>query len=201
MELQKAINQLSEIHAQVSKTEFYRGFKAVPVAITGLGAFLAALLQPWIIGNSNPVAFVWYWQTIALINIVFIGYFIGYSYFYHETRLERQKARNMLRQFLPCVVTGALITWAFLRLDEPAILYYLPGIWSALFGLGTFSCRPYFPASTFWVGLYYLFAGAVLLIGMPTELTLQPWVMGLTFGIGQLSVAAVLYWDLERQHG
>jgi hypothetical protein len=29
----------------------------------------------------------------------------------------------------------------------------------------------------------------------------SPWAMGLTFGIGQLLAAAVLYWNLERRYG
>jgi hypothetical protein len=29
----------------------------------------------------------------------------------------------------------------------------------------------------------------------------SPWAMALTFGVGQLLAAAVLYWNLERNHG
>ena len=63
------------------------------------------------------------------------------------------------------------------------------------FALGIFACRPYLPSKVFWVGLFYLVAGCLLLL--PT-LHWQAWGMGLVFGFGQIFAALVLYWDLER---
>jgi hypothetical protein len=51
------------------------------------------------------------------------------------------------------------------------------------------------------VAVFYLIAGAVCLVLSHGEAALSPWAMGLPFGIGQLLVAAVLYWSLERCHG
>jgi hypothetical protein len=42
MELQRAITQISEIHAQVLRNELFRGYRAVPVAITSGLALVAA---------------------------------------------------------------------------------------------------------------------------------------------------------------
>ena len=42
------------------------------------------------------------------------------------------------------------------------------------------------------------FAPLVLARGLSA---FSPWAMGLTFGVGQLLAAAVLYWNLERRHG
>ena len=46
MELQKAISQISEIHAQVLRSEVFRGYRAVPMAITGgLAIAVAAICR------------------------------------------------------------------------------------------------------------------------------------------------------------
>lgn len=200
MELQNAINQLSEIHAQISKTEFYRGFRAMPIALTGMSAFLAALIQPYWIAIHDYLAFVVFWVVVAGINIFFTLLFLAYSYFYRETDFERYKTRHVLMQFGPALVAGILVTAVIYRL-EGEILHYLPGLWSLIFSLGIFACQPYFPKNTFWLGTYYLSAAVVLFMLVPTQQSMHPWGMGLVFGIGQLLVAAVLYWDLERNYG
>jgi hypothetical protein len=200
MELQNAINQLSEIHAQISKTEFYRGIRAVPVAFTGLTAFLAALVQPYWVGQTDYLAFIRFWAAVAMINILFISVFLVYDYFSRETSFERQKARNVLMQFGPALMAGVLVTAVMYRF-QGEILFYLPGLWSLIFALGVFACRPYFPANSFWVGAYYLISSAILFMLAPNSQSMQPWGMGLVFGIGQLLGAIIIYWDLERNYG
>jgi hypothetical protein len=200
MELQNAINQLSEIHAQISKTEFYRGFRPVPVAITGFSAFLAALIQPYWVAADDPFGFVEYWSMVAFVNVLFMALFLVYDYVHRETYLERQKARNVLLQFGPALAAGMLATAVIYRF-EGEILFFLPGLWCLIFSLGVFACRPYFPANTFWLGVYYLTASAFLFMLVPMHQSLHPWGMGLVFGLGQLLAAAVIYWDLERKHG
>ena len=52
------------------------------------------------------------------------------------------------------------------------------------------------PWPTFYVGVFYMFAGALCLTLGPAALS--PWAMGVPFGLGQLFAAAILYWTLER---
>ena len=42
MELREALTQISEIRAQVARTEMFRGYRSLTVAFTGLLAFCAA---------------------------------------------------------------------------------------------------------------------------------------------------------------
>ncbi len=200
MELQNAINQLEEIHAQISKTEFYRGFRAVPVALTGLSAFLAALMQPYCITQDDPVDFVLFWIMVAIANVLFMALFLIYDYVSRETYLEQQKARNVFLQFGPALAAGILVTVVIARF-EGEFLFYLPGFWSLIFSLGIFACRPYFPAKAFWLGVYYLTTSAFLFTLVPTHQSMHPWGMGLVFGVGQLLAATIIYWDLERNYG
>ena len=51
----------------------------------------------------------------------------------------------------------------------------------------------------FWVGVFYMAAGAVSLAWAQGPNAFSPWAMGVPFGVGQLLTAAMLYWTLERR--
>jgi hypothetical protein len=76
----------------------------------------------------------------------------------------------------------------------------LPGLWCVLFSLGVFASYRLLPASVFWVGVYYLLCGVGNLWWGQGDNALAPWLMGVSFGGGQLLSAAILYWKLERKH-
>lgn len=197
METQKAVNQLAEIYVQISKTELYRGFRAKPVAITGLSALLGILFQAhWVVPNDLH-AFVEFWMFIAIANGLFIGSILAHRYLYRDNHWERHKTHNMLMQFGPTLLAGAMVTLIAYRFDY-FLIPYLPGIWSLTFALGIIATRAYLSSYVFWCGMYYLVASMFLLLLASSELSLSPWGMGLTFGVGQLLVAAVMYWDIER---
>jgi hypothetical protein len=62
-----------------------------------------------------------------------------------------------------------------------------------------FASRLYLPRATGWVALYYYAAGAVLLWTARPGAPLNAWSVGVTFAVGQLLAAGVLWWNLERQ--
>ena len=45
MELREALTQITEIRLQLARTEVFRGYRAMPVAFSGVVALLAALIQ------------------------------------------------------------------------------------------------------------------------------------------------------------
>ena len=77
----------------------------------------------------------------------------------------------------------------------------LPGVWSVLFSLGVFASLPMLPRAAFSIGLHYLLAGLLCLRFAHGEAALAPWTMTLTFGVGQLLSAVILYCTLERSDG
>jgi len=219
MEIQKALDQISEIHGHLAKTDVYRGYRAVPVALSGVLGLLAAALQGRLVGHESPQSFVLYWMAVALVASATAGGGIVYGYMRQESQLARRRTRTAVGQLLPCLVAGFVVAMLMARPGSNSISF-LPGLWAVLFGLGIFASRPYLPRITGWVALYYLVAGTVLLAlaGDPTSLphwgtgltvglgqtaagypkSLSPWGMGLTFGFGQILAGIVLYWDVER---
>jgi hypothetical protein len=198
MDLSRALGQLADIHQQMAKGEMYRGYRSLPVAASGVMGFVAAWAQPPAFGVSDPVGFVLYWTAIATCAGFVGASEIIYNYVVHDDLAARRRTRQVVGQFLPSLLAGAVITASFVHLSA-ALVSLLPGLWAICFGIGTFASRPYLPRASGWVALFYYAAGIALLWIARGPEPLRGWSVGATFGVGQLMAAMVLYWNLERK--
>ena len=73
----------------------------------------------------------------------------------------------------------------------PSVLWMLPGLWQVIFSIGVFSSCRFLPRPMIAAGGWYLLTG-LLCIALGDNRALAPRIMGLSFGIGQLIVAAIL---------
>jgi hypothetical protein len=200
MDVPRALDQIAEIHQQIAKGEIYRGYRPVPVALSGIVGLAAALAARGWQGDRAPLAFVQYWAAVAAVAACLGFSEIAYNYVVHDSTSGRRRTRRVLGQFLPAMLAAAVLTLSLVHVS-PAAVALLPGIWSMCFGVGIFSSRPYLPGRSGLVALYYVAAGTLLLWTADLRAPLNPWFVGATFGIGQLLAAAVLYWELERVDG
>jgi hypothetical protein len=203
MDLREALAQISEIRQQVARTETFRGYRAVPIAFSGLIALAAAACQYALLPKpaEHPEAYLTLWIGAALLSIVETGLVIGLHYYHSTCALTRSNTLLAVGQFLPSIGAGAVLTCVMVR-HAPAQLWMMPGLWAILFSLGVFASYRLLPRATFWVAVYYLAAGAGCLMWAQGELAFSPLAMGVTFGFGQFLAAAILYWTLERYaHG
>jgi hypothetical protein len=197
MDISRALAQIADIHQQIAKGEVYRGYRSLPLAASGLMGLAAAWLQAPALGTVDPVGFVLYWSAIA-VCAGFVGASeIVYNYVVHDDRAARRRTRQVVGQFLPSVLAGAIVTASFVRLSA-ALVPLLPGLWAICFGLGTFASRPYLPRASGWIALFYYAVGIALLWMAHGPEPLHGWWVGGTFGVGQLLAAVVVYWNLER---
>jgi hypothetical protein len=201
MELREALTQISEIRLQLARTEVFRGYKAVPVAFSGLLALLSAAVQSaWIAEpTQNLTAYLALWVGAAVLSAIAAGIEIAWRWRASSSSLTREITLLALGQFLPSILAGGLLTLV-LVLCAPESLWLLPGLWQILFSLGIFASHRLLPRATFGVGIFYLGAGVACLALARGDAALSPWAMGIPFGLGQLYAAAVLYWTLERGH-
>jgi hypothetical protein len=200
MELREALTQISEIRRQVARTEVFRGYRALPVALSGLLALgVAAFQQVWLPDPTrNVFAYLTLWVGAAVISLLATGVEMVLYYRRAVSPLARQTIWLAVGQFLPCLAAGGAVLFA-VAAHAPESLWMLPGLWQILFSLGIFASYRLLPPATFWVALFYMAAGAACLT--LREHALSPWAMGVPFGAGQLLAAAVLYWTLERDDG
>jgi hypothetical protein len=200
VELREALSQIAEIRSRVAATERFDGYRAAPVALTGLLAVVVALLQPRLIPDpqADVTAYLTLWLGTAVVGGIVAGSGIWLRYSRSTNRLAKQLTWLAVGQFAPCLIAGAVVTLMIVR-HAPTHAVLLPGLWQVLFSLGVFASFRLMPRAIAVVGVVYLTAGAVNLAFASGPAAMSPWVMGLPFGLGQLLTAAVLYWNLERE--
>jgi hypothetical protein len=202
MDLREALTQISEIRQQVARTETFRGYRAAPVAFSGIVAWTAALFQSRYMPapDTDRLAYLALWVGAAIMSMIITGVFMWLHCRQSRLMLTRTNTTLAIGQFLPCVVAGGLVMCVLIY-HVPDALWMLPGLWSILFSLGIFASWRLLPKATFWVAVYYLGAGILCLMFAQGEFAFSPWAMALPFGVGQLLAAGILYWTLERPHG
>ena len=201
MELREALTQITEIRLQLARTEVFRGYRAMPVAFSGAIALVAGLIQSVTI--QDPVAqigpYLTLWVGAAVVSGMAAGLEMVVRARNASSPLTRELTWLAVEQFCPCLLAGALLTVVLLR-SAPACSWMLPGLWQIVFSLGIFASCRLLPRATFWVAVFYLGTGLIVLAAGQGDAALSPWAMGLPFGVGQFLAAAVLYSTLERDH-
>lgn len=201
MRLDDAMSQISEIRNQVAKTETFRGYRALTVAGSGvIGVAFACIQANQVpVPRNHPLDFVAVWVAAAVLSVVLVGVELVYDCTVAASPRRRRQTLVAVQQFVPCLVAGALLTGLLARHSLENV-WMLPGLWAMLFSLGVFASCRLLPPLMAIAGVYYLLAGCLCLAWASQEKTTPPWMMGGTFGGGQLLTAALLYWSLERNH-
>ena len=185
----------------MTRTEVFRGYRALPIATSGLVAVGAGALQPLLVPDPAVEFHTWLylWVGAAMLSVALCAAEMAARFHRTEINLERERIRQAVARFLPAVLTGVLLT--FVLADyAPESRVILPGLWAILMGLGIFASLPMLPRPVRYVALFYIGAGLVTIALARDAYAFSPLAMGLTFGTGQLTAAAVLYFKLERNH-
>jgi hypothetical protein len=194
MQLDDALIQIADIRQRMARAGTFRGYPSVPTAVSGGLALVAAAVQArWIPSPRHDIdLYVELWGTVAIVSMVICGLAMLLRLYRLGSAVQRSLSVSAIQQIVPSLIAGAMMSSVILYV-HPEVL---PGMWMMFFGLGLFASRPLLPRLIGWMGGYYLLAGMLALSGRLDPLS--PWTMGLTFGIGQLAVDAMLYWTLER---
>jgi len=199
MEYSKALAQISEIHAHLDRAEVYRGFRSLPIALSGAVGIIAAVVVQYTAAASDPFALVRYWMGVGACCAAIAGVESAVNYTRREDTFSRRRTRRTLGQFVPALAVGVALAVLLPRAGE-RFVPLLPGLWALAFGLGLFAARPYLPRATGWIGVWYLAAGC-LWVSLPLQgIQCFSWAVGGTFGAGQLLAALVLLRNVERSN-
>ena len=199
MELRQALAQVSDIHAHLARTEVFRGYRSLTVGFSGMVGLVAAMAQAsWLSQPTDRLGvYLAIWIGAAAINVVIVGMEIWSRTRMARTALARRTTIIAVEQFVPSLVAGALLTLIIAKIASDSA-WVLPGLWAILFSLGIFASCQLLPRTVFIVGAWYLISGTLALAWGQGDTALSPWIMGITFGLGQLLAAVVLYFTLER---
>ncbi len=196
-ELDRALADITAIRSQLARGTEFRGYGPMTVAATGFVAMAAAGVQAVWLPNpaASLTAYVTVWVATAAISI----FLIGIEMVARSRRIHSGLADEMIHaateQFVPAGVAGALLTFVLFRF-APEALWMLPGLWQIVFSLGIFaSCRT-LPRPMFAAAVWYLAAGLASLAWANGLHAYSPWAMAVPYGVGQLFIAAILYWSV-----
>jgi hypothetical protein len=202
MELEEALERVSEIRLQIARTESFRGYRSATAAFSSLVAIGAAALQPVFISDpaADPQGYLMLWIAAATVSVAITAVEMAVRCRRSSSPTAGRLTWLAVEQFLPCTIVGAVVTLVLVFWVRDS-LWMLPGLWGIVFSLGVFASCRLLPRPVFWVAFYYLACGAAALALAQGPWAFSPWAMGITFGGGQLLAAVVLYLTLERNHG
>jgi hypothetical protein len=191
-DITKALGAISDIRRQVAQSTEFRGYGPVTLAVTGLFAMLAALIQAFWLPHpyDHRYAYLGIWMTTAFLSAGLIAVHTVTRAHRMHSAMADDMIRMAVEQFLPSGGAGALLTVVFAHF-LPQQMWLLPGLWQIIFSLGVFSSCRFLPRLMKLAGAWYLLAGLTCLM-LAGNRALSPWTMGVSFGLGQLLVAAIL---------
>ena len=194
-DLNKALGDISSIRRQMARSTEFRGYGPATLAATGAFAIVAALGQAaWLPDPAKSIrAYLATWITTAILSAALIAMQMRSRTRRIHSVMADEMVRMAVEQFLPSAGAGTLITIVLVRY-VPAALWMLPGMWQVIFSLGVFSSCRFLPRPMIAAGLWYLSTGLVC-IALADNRALSPWAMGVPYGIGQLLVAAILFFN------
>jgi hypothetical protein len=184
--LERALADITAIRSQTARGTQFRGHGPVTIAATGVLTILAAGAKALLLPNpaADIAGYLTLWVVVALVSAIMIGI--------EMVVRTRRHHSGLADEMLHTTVAGALLTVVLAR-SAPQSVWMLPGLWQIIFGFGVFaSCRT-LPRPMFTAGVWYLAAGLVNLAFANADDALSPWSMAIPYGIGQLSIAVVLY--------
>jgi hypothetical protein len=197
-DLYKALGDISSIRRQMASTTEFRGYGPATLAATGMFAILAGGGQAvWLPDPANHIsAYLSIWITTAALSAALTAV----QMYMRTRRIHSGLSDEMLRmavvQFLPSVGAGLLLTIVLVHYVATAA-WMLPGLWQMIFGLGVFSSCRFLPRPMIAAGAWYLLTGLSCL-AMGSTRALSPWTMGISYGAGQLLVAAILLFSSQE---
>ena len=193
-DLDKALADILAIRSQIAAGTAFRGYGSATVAATSGIALLTAVLQYLWLKNptAQPIMFFAGWAAAAVLSGTLIWIEMLARTRRHHSGLADAMLQQAIGQFLPAGVAGlllAIMLWKF----APETLWMLPGLWQVLVSLGVFASVRTLPRSITFGGAWYFLSGFTVLLLASQNHQLSPWSMGLPFAIGQLLMAALLY--------
>ena len=191
-DLHKALGDISSIRRQMAHSTEFRGYGPATLAATGAIAVSAGVAQAvWLPAPANHMAgYLGIWVSSAILSAALIGVQTVTRTHRMHSGMADEMIRMAVEQFLPAVGAGALLTFVLLR-SVPSASWMVPGLWQVIFGLGVFSSCRFLPRPMAVAGAWYVLTG-LMCIALAGNRALSPWTMGISFGAGQLLVAAIL---------
>ena len=175
MNLHRALSEISEIKAQLDRTQSHRGFRSLATLLSAfVVVFMAIYLNRWVIDLSVS-QFINAWTLVAAVSLAFAGTEMQVRSTMGDADLHWKMHSNLGRQLLPSLIVGAVMTFVFSENQWPFFAEInpnmtdsvqskhnlLPAVWAMVYGLGLVACVQHLPAAARWVATWFIVGGIV----------------------------------------
>jgi len=192
-DLDQALIDIKTLRGQAARGIEFRGYGPATVALTGLLAVAAGILQAR--GIPTPAKHVGAWLELWVATAGLSAALIGAEVLLRARRVHGGLADDMvraaLRQLLPSAAAGVLLAAVLWRF-APGSLWMLPGMWQILLSLGIFAAGRDLAPAMVLPAVWYLLTGAACLALAQGAAAFSPWAMGAPFTLGEALAAGVL---------
>jgi hypothetical protein len=197
-DLHKALGDISSIRRQMARSTEFRGYGPATLAVTGFLAISAAWAQAiWLPDPARHIPlYLGVWISTAIVSAALIGVQTVTRTHRMHSGMADAMIRMAVEQFLPSAAAGGLLTLVIIR-AVPSALWMLPGLWQIIFALGVFSSCRFLPRPMAAAGVWYLLTGLAC-VALADNRALSPLTMGISFGVGQLLVAGILFFTARE---
>lgn len=197
-DIERAISDISSIRAQLAATTHFRGYAPEAVAVIGLASLaivVAQLIWPERFAASDRQQVLIWGAVLIAASLTIAIEAIGRSRRQHAG-MAAAMLQGATRTVLPISATGMVIGGVVLAY-APAMAWIVPGIWQMLIGLVAFASYPTMPRRIVWPALWYLVAGAAVMVLAGYRGAISPLLAGGPLVVGHFAIA----WVLHRQGG
>ena len=175
-EIDKALEQISDIRSRIVVGTTFQGFGPAVVAMTGLSAIALGIVQssfPQVL-VADPLVYLTCWLVLALCCTVMIGV----EMLARSRRIHGGMADAMLvqavEQFLPAAAAGVMLGFVVFRF-APDLLWTLPGLWQMLVSMGVFAAARTLARGIVLVAAWYFVCALVVFVLSVDQWQLSPW--------------------------
>jgi hypothetical protein len=175
-----ALKQVKKLRNLILDRKNFQGYSGKARISGGFFALSGAIAITLLKIPSDPYIHFCVWCCVLAISLTFnYGALFFWFIFDSEVRREINKLTPAV-DAVPALAVGGFITIAFPYYNE---YQFLMPMWMFLYGLVHIPYRSNLPKLNYYVGLFYILSGAVLLF-FPQPFT-NPWPMGIVFFVGE----------------
>jgi hypothetical protein len=187
-----AAHQLEVIRTLMERAAIYRRALApTALALGGLG--IAASAAGYALQIQGPRAFGLYWMAVALLGLAGAFVLMRRQALRDAEPFWSPPARRVVLAVLPPLFVGLVagVVAVYPSWRDELHMWWLPGVWTVLYGCALHSASFFMPRGLRRFGLIFIGLGCALLVlvnhrsyaaGMP-NLVHAHWVMGASFGV------------------
>lgn len=187
--IQQALTRAWEVQQNAIDRRRFRGYSGKARAASGLAAIAAAAIMALPHYPATPQAHLFGWAAVFVVSVS-LNFGAVFHWFWTDAEARRDWRRlKPALDSIPALVVGGLLTFALIQAGQYRCLF---GAWMCLFGLSNIAGHQVLPRAIWPLGLFYIVCGGCALV-LSGITFLDPWPMGLAFGIGELAGGVIFH--------